>query len=328
MNTKSIIRDLHAATKSIGYFAISLFAAFVILSNSFTAVFKTIWSDVGNNWAVAWQFLEQHFTSTQLFFLCVGVWPAILYWIVGLLFSYHDYQAEKSSLSRYKIQPFKNQPPSRETFCKAVFLALFNQIVVSGIVIVIFYYVSLWRGNSTTLPLPDFNTFLLHMGGFLLVEELFFYYSHRLLHSKRFYGPIHKLHHNWQAPISISAIYAHPVEHLFSNLIPLLSGPVIMGSHLAVVTVWLSLAIMNTLYVHSGYHLPFLPSPEAHDFHHLRFNENFGVLGLLDYIHGTDRQFRQSRQFQQHRVYFTFDDYPDNRAFVPVEKRSKSTKTA
>lgn len=27
-------------------------------------------------------------------------------------------------------------------------------------------------------------------------------------------------------------------------------------------------------------------SMAAHDFHHLRFNNNFGVLGLLDYIHG------------------------------------------
>ncbi len=36
----------------------------------------------------------------------------------------------------------------------------------------------------------------------------------------------------------------------------------------------------------TGYHLPFMPSPEAHDFHHLRFSNCFGVLGLLDYVHG------------------------------------------
>jgi len=85
-----------------------------------------------------------------------------------------------------------------------------------------------------------------------------------------------------------------------------------MGSHLAVMVVWFSLAVLNTTVTHSDYHLPFLPSPEAHDFHHLRFNENFGVLGVLDFFHGTDKTFRQSRQFKTHRTYFSLDEYPDN----------------
>jgi len=94
-------------------------------------------------------------------------------------------------------------------------------------------------------------------------------------------------------------------------LIPLTAGPFILGSHLAVTWVWVAFAIVNTLHVHSGYHLPLAPSPESHDFHHLRYNENFGVLGLLDYIHGTDTEFRRSRQYQEHRTYFGVDDYPD-----------------
>ena len=31
---------------------------------------------------------------------------------------------------------------------------------------------------------------------------------------------------------------------------------------------------------------------QAHDFHHLKFNQCYGVLGVLDYLHGTDQQFR------------------------------------
>ena len=33
---------------------------------------------------------------------------------------------------------------------------------------------------------------------------------------------------------------------------------------------------------------------QAHDFHHLKFNQCYGVLGILDYLHGTDQQFRLS----------------------------------
>ena len=44
--------------------------------------------------------------------------------------------------------------------------------------------------------------------------------------------------------------------------------------------------------MHSGYHLPLLFSPEFHDYHHLKFNQCFGVIGLLDFLHGTDIKFR------------------------------------
>ena len=61
------------------------------------------------------------------------------------------------------------------------------------------------------------------------------------------------------------------------------------------VYLWNLLAILNTLNAHSGYHFPFFPSPEAHDYHHLKFNQCYGVLGILDYLHGTDIQFRESK---------------------------------
>lgn len=67
-----------------------------------------------------------------------------------------------------------------------------------------------------------------------------------------------------------------------------------MSSHVVVAWAWYTLAIINTLTVHSGYHFPGMISPESHDFHHLKFTENYGVLGILDYLHGTDRLFRSS----------------------------------
>ncbi|KAL8212122.1 UNVERIFIED_CONTAM: hypothetical protein K2H54_038168 [Gekko kuhli] len=58
---------------------------------------------------------------------------------------------------------------------------------------------------------------------------------------------------------------------------------------------WLSLVLLVSSVIHSGYNLPFLPSAEFHDYHHLKFNECYGILGLLDYLHGTDKMFRQTR---------------------------------
>jgi sterol desaturase/sphingolipid hydroxylase (fatty acid hydroxylase superfamily) len=104
-----------------------------------------------------------------------------------------------------------------------------------------------------------------------------------------------------------------------------------MGSHVATAWLWFTLALLSTLNAHSGYHLPFFPSPEAHDFHHLkcenskppktqthffffrRFNNCFGVLGVLDRLHGTDTNFRSSRAYPRHIMMLSF--IPPREAF-------------
>ena len=89
-----------------------------------------------------------------------------------------------------------------------------------------------------------------------------------LFHRPWFYKHIHKQHHEWTAPIGLTSIYAHPIEHIFCNILPPVVGPLILGSHIATSCLWFSLALVSTSIAHCGYHFPFLPSPEAHDFHH------------------------------------------------------------
>ena len=67
------------------------------------------------------------------------------------------------------------------------------------------------------------------------------------------------------------------------------------------VWLWGALVTMNSINAHSDYHLPFFPSNEAHDFHHLKFNQCFGVLGILDYLHGTDTLFRNTKVILPHK---------------------------
>jgi len=76
------------------------------------------------------------------------------------------------------------------------------------------------------------------------------------------------MHHEWTAPVGVTSIYAHPIEHVFSNMLPPVAGPLLMGSHFATALLFFVLALGSTTISHCGYHFPFLPSPEAHDFHH------------------------------------------------------------
>ena len=46
----------------------------------------------------------------------------------------------------------------------------------------------------------------------LVVEDTWHYFVHQLLHDKRIYKYIHKVHHNFQAPFGMVAEYAHWAE--------------------------------------------------------------------------------------------------------------------
>ena len=48
---------------------------------------------------------------------------------------------------------------------------------------------------------------------------------------------------------------------------------------------------------HAGYRFPWEPpfdhQPDFHDFHHKNFTGNYGLLGVMDYLHGTDAVWRK-----------------------------------
>ena len=61
---------------------------------------------------------------------------------------------------------------------------------------------------------------------YLFISEAVFYYNHRLLHLPWFYKRVHKIHHEFTAPIGLAAIYLHWFESLLSLGVAL-TGPMI-----------------------------------------------------------------------------------------------------
>ncbi|XP_037506714.1 fatty acid hydroxylase domain-containing protein 2 isoform X1 [Rhipicephalus sanguineus] len=279
--------------------------AFVVLvagSNTLTWHLQRFWGASGNFWQGQWDAVEAFFDGDEFSMSIWGTFAVTfaVYWVVGGLYTLMDLTGRPAFLLRYKIQDTAPYPVNFSQVWRVVRQVLFNQLVVGLPFGLVAHQLLVWRGYDRSPQLPTFHWVLFELAVCVLVEEAGFYYAHRLLHHPRLYRHIHKQHHEWTAPIAITAVYCHPLEHICSNLLPPLLGVLLLGSHPATAWLWFSVALLSSLNAHSGFHLPFFPSPEAHDYHHLKFNNNFGVLGVLDRLHGTDRQFRQTAAYRRH----------------------------
>ena len=60
------------------------------------------------------------------------------------------------------------------------------------------------------------------------------------------YNSVHKIHHEFKAPIGLVASYCHPFEMFLSNVLPLTGGMVLMQSHVFSGLTWAVFAVLGT----------------------------------------------------------------------------------
>ena len=259
-----------------------------------------------DNWTSLWLWIRAAGPADDFYFFVGGttlVHMGVFWLYCGLLGALDLYAPAWAQ--KYKVQQkHAHEPTDPAKFWRGVRRVLFNNVVVTIPLTCAAY--GRFAGRLDR-PLPSLASALAQCTAFVVVEEVVFYYSHRLFHHRLLYKHVHAIHHEWQQPVGFVALYAHPLEHALSNLLPAVAGPLVWKTHCGLFWLFISVGICTTINTHCGYHFPGFISPRAHDWHHEKFNEVFGVMGWLDTLHGTNAGFLAAENTKYHDYYYTRD---------------------
>lgn len=126
-----------------------------------------------------------------------------------------------------------------------------NYIIVSTTFDLFTVFCCQLLGIRTGLGLPSLWEIFCQLLVYFLIEDYGNYWIHRLMHSKWFYENIHRVHHEFTAPIGFAAPYAHWAEVLILGM-PSFVGPAIVPGHMITLWLWIILRQMEAIETHSG----------------------------------------------------------------------------
>lgn len=270
-------------------------------------------------WAAWYIYMNNDTLATGLLFF---LWHELMYFGRCLPWFLID---RITFFKKWKIQ---DKIPSDKEQWECFKLLVKLHFLVEALPIWLFHPFCTQLGISVGVPFPSFLTMFVQICIFFVCEDMWHYWSHRLLHQQWFYRNIHKQHHRYAAPFGLAAEYAHPVEVMvlgFGTIgFPVLYAyaakidPTIPQLHLFTLVLWIALRLFQAVDSHSGYNfpwslhsiLPFWAGADHHDDHHHYFVGNYASsFRWFDYWFDTEcgsaartaRETTMKRKAEQHK---------------------------
>lgn len=157
-------------------------------------------------------------------------------------------------------------------------LVMFNIVCMSYIFFSIIDYIYMPRKFNIIFGLRDI-IITKYVGSYL------FYEIHQRSHKIPFLFRLHKVHHCFDEPVGMVAAYAHPLDYLFGNMIPICIIPYILGTDIYTMTCMAIYGVYKTIIVeHSDFYG--MNSNFHHIIHHRKYMYNYGAI-WIDNLHGS-----------------------------------------
>ncbi|CAD8197142.1 unnamed protein product [Paramecium octaurelia] len=237
--------------------------------------------------------------NKNIFFIVVMVVVQNVIQVVVCAYYQIFYSLNHPFFEQYKLvkKPWpweKNKEEWKKMKIKTLKSIILNQSLAALLVSVI----PPFQCRMDTLSFPSYLEIMKHVIICHLSEDFIFYWSHRILHLPKLYPKIHKVHHQYNVSIAIATEYAHPIEFISSNIIPIFSGPYLLGDriHCITILIYVGLHLSKAIHQHCGYvfpwelynYLPFATNSIHHGLHHSENNGNYGSQFILfDKLFGT-----------------------------------------
>lgn len=219
----------------------------------------------------------------------------------------------KKRLQRWRIQP-KERVNAKQI--KSELRNSLYTVVVSTLIILVIYGLQTKGFTKIYTDIDAYPRFYAYGGFFifLVLDDTWFYWMHRLLHHPKIFKYIHKVHHKSIDVNPFTALSFHWAETLLLTIwiVPLsMVFPMYMPAF-GIVQIW---GLLDNIKSHLGYELfpswwntsigKLMTSSTHHNMHHSKFNGNYGVhFRLWDRFMGTE-----------------FSDYEDT--FAAIQERKK-----
>ncbi len=135
----------------------------------------------------------------------------------------------------------------------------------------------------------------------VIIHDTYFYWTHRLIHHRKLFPLVHKVHHQFTNPTPWAAFSFHPLEAIISmGVIPVIIFCI--PWHQNALIVFVTFMTLYDVYIHLGYNIEQLylgkwqNSAADHNYHHQNARVNYGLyFTFWDRLMGTYKKSKKTQ---------------------------------